>query len=270
MSAIRHEHAGEHGIYALDRQHDGTAHHEGTNVAALALGTPVGLHEFGNRTTWDGWEQPAAEGLVSRMRPRLDAAAKRGFDVSVATFLLILGLPLWLLISLAIVMSSPGPVLFRQTRCGRGGLVFTCFKFRTMIVDAERRLREDASLAAAHAGQWKLTNDPRVTAIGRFLRKSSLDELPQLLNVLRGEMSLVGPRPVQPKELTEVYGAVAETVTSVRPGLTGLWQVSGRSMLSYDDRIALDLAYVRHRGFWYDLWLIVRTIPAVLWGKGAV
>lgn len=270
MSAIRHEHAGEHVIYALGHQSDATAHHEGTNVATLALVAPVGLHDFSHRTSYDGLEQPAAEGVVSRMRPRLDAAAKRGFDVSVASFLLVLGLPLWLLIVLVIVVSSPGPVLFRQTRCGRGGHVFTCFKFRTMIVDAERRLREDASLAAAHAGQWKLTNDPRVTAIGRFLRKSSLDELPQLLNVLRGEMSLVGPRPVQPKELTEVYGAVAETVTSVRPGLTGLWQVSGRSTLSYGDRIELDLAYVRHRGFWYDLWLIVRTVPAVLWGKGAV
>jgi lipopolysaccharide/colanic/teichoic acid biosynthesis glycosyltransferase len=266
MSAIRHEHAGEQ-IFVLGHQNDGNGHKEGATVATLALGAAGRNQDFGPHACW---EQPTAEGFAARLRPRLDAAAKRGLDVTVAGFLLVLGLPLWFLIAMAIVISSPGPVLFRQTRCGRGGQFFTCFKFRTMIVDAERRLRDDASLAAAHAGKWKLANDPRVTAIGRLLRKTSLDELPQLLNVLKGEMSLVGPRPVQPKELTEVYGAVAETVTSVRPGLTGLWQVSGRSALSYDDRIALDLAYVRHRGFWYDLWLIVRTVPAVIWGRGAV
>ncbi|HEY7031516.1 MAG TPA: sugar transferase [Thermomicrobiales bacterium] len=270
MSAIRHDHAGGQAVYGVAVLNEGPAHTDQVIATAWALEPSVRLRDLGGMTAWDGWEQPAADGLVARLRPRLDAAAKRAFDVAVALFLLLFGLPLWAVIALGIALTSPGPVFFRQQRCGRGRRVFTCYKFRTMVVDAERRLREDATLAAAHAGQWKLHDDPRVTAVGRLLRKTSLDELPQLWNVLRGEMSLVGPRPVQPRELTDVYGALAETVTSVRPGLTGLWQVSGRSALSYDQRVALDLAYVRRRGFWYDLWLILKTVPAVLWGKGAV
>jgi exopolysaccharide production protein ExoY len=221
-----------------------------------------------SREAWD-WIGEASPGGPS-FRARLDAVAKRGFDIAFAAGVLLVGFPLWIVIALAIVLTSPGPILFRQPRCGRGGRCFTCYKFRTMVVDAEQRLREDAKLAAAHAGRWKLPNDPRVTRIGWLLRKSSLDEIPQFWNILRGQMSLVGPRPVQEQELTQVYGALAGIITSVRPGLTGLWQVSGRSTLSYDQRIALDLAYVKQRGFWYDLWLILRTIPAVLRGKGAV
>jgi undecaprenyl-phosphate galactose phosphotransferase len=183
---------------------------------------------------------------------------------------LVLGLPLFAIIACLIATTSSGPVLFRQSRCGHRGRTFVCLKFRTMVQDAERRLREDAALAASHAGQWKIQNDPRITAVGRWLRKTSLDELPQLWNILRGEMSFVGPRPVQPAELEEVYGPAAHSVTSVKPGLTGLWQVSGRSSLSYDERVALDLTYVDRRGFWFDLKILVKTVPAVLFGRGAV
>jgi lipopolysaccharide/colanic/teichoic acid biosynthesis glycosyltransferase len=139
-----------------------------------------------------------------------------------------------------------------------------------MISNAERVLKEDAGLAQEFGSQWKLKNDPRVTWVGRWLRKTSIDELPQLINVLRGEMSIVGPRPVQPAELEERFGAWADVVTRVKPGITGLWQVSGRSHLRYDRRVALDLEYVGRCSFWYDLSLLIRTVPAVLTGRGAV
>lgn len=198
------------------------------------------------------------------------AVAKLIFDLAVASVVLIVLLPLWLAIAATIVATSPGPVFFRQQRCGRGGRSFTCFKFRTMVSDAEAILHGDASLREAFAKNWKLTADPRVTRVGRWLRKTSLDEIPQLLNVLRGEMSLVGPRPVQPDELRDRYGHVGTHVLSVRPGLTGLWQVSGRSNVTYEERVALDVEYVRQRGFWFDLAIILRTIPAIIFLRGAV
>lgn len=199
----------------------------------------------------------------------IDACAKRAFDLVVASLLLLVLSPMLLVVAL-LVQTTPGPVIFRQVRCGRGGRPFVCYKFRTMVSDAHERLQRDPHLRAAFAAGWKLHNDPRVTPVGRWLRKLSVDEVPQLVNVVRGEMSLVGPRPVQEPELAEVYGALAETVTSVKPGLTGLWQVSGRSRLTYDERLKLDVAYVRHRSFWYDVKLILKTVPAVLRREGAV
>jgi undecaprenyl-phosphate galactose phosphotransferase len=270
MSAMRHDYAGGQAVYGVAVLNEGPVRADQIVATAWALDPAVPLRERGGVTAWDGREQAVAVGLLARLRPQLDTIGKRTFDVVVALFLILFGLPLWGLIALGIACTSPGPVLFRQARCGRGRRTFTCYKFRTMVADAERRLRDDPTLAAAHAGRWKLDDDPRITSVGRLLRKTSLDELPQLLNVLRGDMSLVGPRPVQPRELTDVYGALAETVVSVRPGMTGLWQVSGRSALTYDQRVTLDLAYVRGRGFWYDLWLLLKTVPAVLFGKGAV
>jgi undecaprenyl-phosphate galactose phosphotransferase len=231
------------------------------------------LAEFfapGTAAARTGIESDRAETGPSPFRIALDRLAKRAFDISAASVLLILGLPLFGLIALLIATTSSGPVFFRQNRCGFRGRAFVCLKFRTMVRDAERRLREDAALAASHAGQWKIQNDPRITAVGRWLRKTSLDELPQLWNILRGEMSFVGPRPVQLAEMEEVYGPAAKEVTSVKPGLTGLWQVSGRSSLSYDERVALDLAYVDRRSLWLDLKILVKTVPAVLFGRGAV
>jgi exopolysaccharide production protein ExoY len=198
------------------------------------------------------------------------AIAKRTFDLVFASAALMIFLPVWLVIAAAVLATSPGSILFCQPRCGRGGRTFTCLKFRTMVADAEAILRVDASLREAFAKTGKLYEDPRVTRVGRWLRKTSLDEIPQLLNVLRGEMSLVGPRPVQLDEIRDHYGHAAATVLSVTPGLTGLWQVSGRSNLTYAERVALDLEYVRQRGFWFDLAIILRTIPALLFGRGAV
>jgi lipopolysaccharide/colanic/teichoic acid biosynthesis glycosyltransferase len=196
--------------------------------------------------------------------------AKRAFDIIVSSLLLIASLPTLIAVAILIKVTSAGPVFFKQVRSGQGGSEFFCLKFRTMVNDAERVLKENAELSEQFGADWKLKNDPRVTGIGRWLRKSSIDELPQLINVLRGEMSIVGPRPVQPAELEERFGAWAEVVTRVKPGITGLWQVSGRSELRYDRRVALDLEYVGRCSFWFDISLLIRTVPAVLTGRGAV
>jgi exopolysaccharide production protein ExoY len=211
----------------------------------------------------EGW-------LPANLRHTLYVGAKRGFDLAVASILLLVLLPAWLLIATLIATTSPGPVLFKQRRTGQDGHVFTCLKFRTMVTDAEARLHADPALAAAFGENWKLERDPRVTGIGRVLRKTSLDELPQLINILRGEMSVVGPRPVQLLELEQEYGHWGPVVFSAKPGVTGLWQVSGRSTVTYAERIALDLEYVHRRTFWLDLKIVLLTIPAALLGRGAV
>ncbi|MGH2559512.1 MAG: sugar transferase [Thermomicrobiales bacterium] len=212
---------------------------------------------------------PHAEPVAGRARP-VSVAAKRAFDVCFALTLLLLTGPLCLIVAGLIVLTSPGPILFHQVRCGHHGDRFVCLKFRTMVADAQRILERDPHLREAFGAAWKLYHDPRVTRLGRWLRKLSIDELPQLVNVLRGEMSIVGPRPVQPAELEQLYGPRGKVVFSVKPGLTGLWQVSGRSQLSYEERIALDLEYLQRRGFWFDLVLVLRTIPTVLWKRDAV
>jgi undecaprenyl-phosphate galactose phosphotransferase len=143
------------------------------------------------------------------------------------------------------------------------------YKFRTMIRNADVVLASSPTLQQEFAQHWKLSHDPRITAIGKWLRISSIDELPQLINVIRGDMSIVGPRPVQPDEITDWYRDLAVVVFSVKPGLTGLWQVTGRSCTSYEERIALDIEYLRRRSFWFDIQLILRTIPAVLLMRGA-
>lgn len=197
-------------------------------------------------------------------------AAKRAFDIVFALAALIVALPIMVIAAVLIKLTSRGPVLYSHVRCGKGGKQFICYKFRTMVDGADNILRFDRSLASQFEQSWKLERDPRITGVGRWLRKTSIDELPQFLNVLRGDLTIVGPRPVQPTELRDRFGVAADTVISVKPGITGLWQVSGRSSLDYDHRVALDVLYVRNRGFWYDLELVVRTIPAVLTGKGAV
>jgi exopolysaccharide production protein ExoY len=195
--------------------------------------------------------------------------AKRTLDLIVALIALAVLLPLLLFVAIAVRVTSPGPAIFTQVRCGRDGRRFTCYKFRTMVDGAERILEDDEGLRAKFNESWKIENDRRVTPLGSFLRKTSIDELPQLLNVLRGDMSLVGPRPVQPDELA-LFGEWGSTVTSVRPGLTGLWGISGRSSLPYDQRVALEVEYVRRRGFFYDLAIVIKTIPVVILSRGAV
>lgn len=195
---------------------------------------------------------------------------KRWLDILVSVPALVLATPLLLATAALIRADSRGPILFRQQRVGHLGRPLLCWKFRTMVDGADSLLQRDARLRAEFDAAWKLRQDPRVTRVGRWLRKASIDELPQLVHVVRGEMSLVGPRPVQPAELKRQFGPWAPTVISVKPGLTGLWQVSGRSSVSYRERVALDVEYVRRRSIGYDIYLLLRTIPAVLGGKGAV
>ena len=187
---------------------------------------------------------------------------KRTGDVLFSLTVLSVGAPALLLLAAMVKLSSPGPVFYVQRRVGRNYKRFGCIKFRTMRADADavlaRVLSEDPGLQAEFERDFKLRRDPRITWVGRFLRRSSLDELPQFLNVLLGEMSVVGPRPIVDKELTR-YGHYMDEVAAVRPGLTGLWQVSGRNNLSYRKRVKLDLAYARGRSFSLDLAIILRT-----------
>ena len=192
---------------------------------------------------------------------------KRAGDIGFSLLVLALGSPLLLLLAVLVKLSSKGSVFYCQRRIGRGYRGFGCLKFRTMRKDADRVLAQvlasDPELRAEFERDFKLKNDPRITPIGTFLRRSSLDELPQFINVLKGEMSVVGPRPIVWDEL-ERYGRNMDQVLSVRPGLTGLWQVSGRNNLPYETRVKLDLFYARNRSFWLDLGIILRTIGVVL------
>ena len=193
---------------------------------------------------------------------------KRAMDVVMALTVLILFSPLMLLIALVVRLSSPGPVLFRQERVGKGGQRFTLYKFRSMYQDAEERKAELQATYQLGALLFKIKDDPRITRVGRFLRRTSLDELPQFFNVLLGEMSVVGPRPPVPAEVLAYDDWHYERLL-VTPGLTGLWQVSGRSDLTFDEMVKLDLYYAEHWSPWLDIKLMLRTIPAVILARGA-
>lgn len=193
---------------------------------------------------------------------------KLGFDLVTATLLLLLLLPVLLVLAVLVRATSPGPALFVQERVGRRGRTFRVFKFRTMAVDAEQRLAELAHLNEHDGVLFKVRNDPRITRVGRVLRKFSLDELPQLFNVLRGEMSLVGPRPPLPSEVERYLGHTHRRLL-VKPGITGLWQVSGRSELSWDETVRMDLQYVENWSLGLDISILVRTAKAVTAGRGA-
>jgi lipopolysaccharide/colanic/teichoic acid biosynthesis glycosyltransferase len=205
----------------------------------------------------------------------LGLLAKRTLDVLIAGGMLVLLLPLLLVVGLMVLWSSPGPALFRQQRVGRDGRLFWFYKFRTMLdyTDPSEHRAYYQQLVRGEAeriqGAYKLAHDRRVTPLGRVLRRYSLDELPQLINVLKGDMSLVGPRPPIPYEV-ELYGPRELLRLSVTPGLTGMWQVSGRSALSFQEMIDLDLAYINAWSFWLDLIILVRTPWSVLTGRGAV
>ena len=186
----------------------------------------------------------------------------------VALLALLLLLPTLLLVALAIRLDSPGPVLFRQVRVGRNGREFVIYKFRTMRADAESRLHEIRHLNEHDGVLFKIRNDPRVSGVGRWLRRFSLDELPQLWNVARGDMALVGPRPPLPREVA-AYDARTRRRLDVKPGLTGIWQVSGRADLPWAEAVRLDLAYVEERSLGLDLRILGRTVGAVLTGRGA-
>ena len=193
---------------------------------------------------------------------------KRALDL----FLVLITMPLWLplngIIALIIRITSPGaPIIFKQLRTGKGGRRFNMYKFRTMVPDAEELKSKYAHLNELQWPDFKITNDPRVTSIGRFLRKTSLDELPQLFNVLRGEMSLVGPRPTSFGP--ETYKLWHTNRLDVMPGLTGLWQIIGRAQLEFDDRLRLDIAYIERACLWLDISILLRTVLAVFESRGA-
>jgi lipopolysaccharide/colanic/teichoic acid biosynthesis glycosyltransferase len=173
-----------------------------------------------------------------------------------------------LVIAVAIKFDSPGPILYRRRVVGVGGKQFDALKFRTMYLDADQRLAQDSELRRRFEENYKLKDDPRVTRVGRLLRRTSLDELSQIWNVLRGQMSLVGPRMITLEERVR-YGKWRMNLSTVKPGITGLWQVSGRSDLSYEERVRLDMHYIRNYSIWLDLHLLWQTIPVVLKGHGA-
>jgi exopolysaccharide biosynthesis polyprenyl glycosylphosphotransferase len=199
---------------------------------------------------------------------RAQAIAKRTFDLVVSSIGLLFVWPLLVAIAVAIKLDDGGPVLFRQARVGRHRQPFTLLKFRTMVQGAELRLAELMGRNEADGPLFKLRDDPRITRVGRFLRRYSLDELPQLFNVLRGEMSLVGPRPPLPSEVA-LYQDWQLDRLEVRPGITGLWQVSGRSELSFDEYVRLDLFYIENWSMLYDLFVVAKTIPILLMPRGA-
>ncbi|WP_409566983.1 sugar transferase [Methylobacterium sp. J-048] len=223
----------------------------------------------------------AAETVVEAVLPstpfvarglRLDWAAKRGFDISVAATALFLLLPLMLLIAGLVWAGDRKAPVFRHMRLGRDGRSFGCLKFRSMVIDGEAVLATHLAASPQARAEWaathKLSDDPRITAIGQVLRKTSLDELPQLWNVLRGEMSLVGPRPIVQAEVAR-YGRAFAICFAVPPGVTGLWQVSGRSDTSYAERVALDLDYASRWSLRRDIEIMLRTVPAVLAQRGS-
>jgi lipopolysaccharide/colanic/teichoic acid biosynthesis glycosyltransferase len=210
----------------------------------------------------------------ARLPARWEPIARRAVDLAVVVVALLMLMIPMLCIAIAIRCSSPGPAFYRQQRIGRGGRPFTMYKFRTMRVggsDAQHReliARELRGEDTSVNGSWKIDRDPRVTRVGAFLRRTSIDELPQLINVLLGQMSLVGPRPCLDWE-AEMFPARFAERFDVPPGLTGLWQVSGRSTMGTLEMLELDLAYVRGWSFWSDLGILLRTVPALLRGQGA-
>ncbi len=198
---------------------------------------------------------------------------KRIFDICFSLLVMTCGFPVFLVIALLVKITSKGPVIFSHERIGRGGRRFLCFKFRTMHANAETRLKKMLASNPRLREEWnknyKLKKDPRITPIGSFLRKTSLDELPQFWNVLIGDLSVVGPRPVTEEEVKKELGPYAARFLTIRPGLTGPWQVSGRSDTGYYKRIRLDMHYIRYQSFLWDLSLILRTVPAMLTTRGA-
>lgn len=196
-------------------------------------------------------------------------AIKRGFDIFTSLAALIVISPLFLLIAALIKLEDRGPVFFAQRRVGQFGREFRMFKFRSMCMDAEKKLAEVLALNQHSEGvTFKIKNDPRVTRAGKWLRKLSLDELPQLYNVLIGDMSLVGPRPPLPREVA-MYSLAHRRRLAVKPGITCTWQISGRSEIDFSGQVQLDVNYIQTQAFWTDFGILLRTVPAVLTGKGA-
>jgi len=211
--------------------------------------------------------------IKNNLDSKINQFIKSTFDITVSIIMLPVLLPLIFILGLLIKLDSPGPIFFTHQRIGKNGKVIKVYKFRTMYIDAEKRLKEILQKDEEARKEWetyyKLKNDPRVTKIGKFLRKTSLDELPQIFNVLKGEMSLVGPRPVIKDEIEKYYKDFAEYYYMVKPGITGLWQVSGRSNTDYDFRVEIDTCYVLNWSLWLDIIILFKTIKVVLKREGA-
>lgn len=231
-----------------------------------------------NQSGFNNGTQPEFEltvgsaGLATEHKS-LASLRKRIFDFTLAGLTLIFTMPILLVIAALIKLQDGGQVLFAQERVGVNGKMFKCYKFRSMVANAQERLDHLLATDPEARAEWeqtqKLRRDPRITRLGAFLRKSSLDELPQLWNIVRGDMSIVGPRPIVENEVKK-YGAYFEEYAAVRPGLTGRWQVSGRSATTYEQRVQHDATYVQNWSFGSDVWIVVLTIPAILMSKGAV
>ncbi len=234
----------------------------------LSMYRPTDLNEYGGAGVCQEAAEPRGRGAPG---PVLKDAGKRALDVIGAALLLTIFLFAFLLIGLVLLVAHGRPVLYSHERVGRGGGAFGCLKFRTMHNDADRILNQELrspEVLLEWEATGKLKRDPRVHKVGSFLRRSSLDELPQLLNVLAGSMSLVGPRPIVKRELAK-YGNRVGCYLALRPGLTGLWQVSGRNDLTYTERVALDERYLHERSLWLDAKILLRTVNVVLLTKGA-
>lgn len=224
------------------------------NIRAHDLGSTVGFEIRNNlQSKWGQW-------------------VKRSLDILIVLLFSILAIPLTLLISILIKLDSPGPIFYRQKRVGKQGKQFDMWKFRTMVQNADqilaKVLEQDEETRAEWAENQKLKNDPRITRVGKWLRKWSLDELPQAHNVFIGQMSMVGPRPFMPDQVQH-YGEILDLYQCVPPGMTGLWQVSGRNTTSYQKRVALDAYYVKNWSVWMDIYILFRTIWVVLRREGA-
>ena len=217
-------------------------------------------------------EQAFEQNSTTNNHSSKSEALFRLLDLTIGIVALVVSGPLLTLLAILIYVSDPGPIFFVQQRIGFNGKSFACFKFRTMVVDAQERLtrllEEDPAARLEWERDQKLRNDPRITSLGRFLRKSSFDELPQFFNLINGTMSAVGPRPIVVAEVTR-YGRWFSNYCRVKPGITGLWQVSGRSDTTYRRRVALDVAYSRHRSIGLNLKIMLMTIPAVLAASGS-
>jgi exopolysaccharide production protein ExoY len=236
---------------------------------ALPMTTYAGTAD---RFVGDAVQSPPSRQAVRQPAASVGGLGKRALDIGIAVTALILLMPLMLGVALLVKLTSTGPVLFGHERVGFAGQRFRCWKFRTMLTNGECLLEEHFLKQPGERAIWlaerKLINDPRITPLGAVLRKLSVDELPQLYNILLGQMSIVGPRPVVAEEL-ENYQHSAGHYLRTRPGLTGLWQVSGRNDTSYRERVLLDRLYVRRWSMLLDMWIILRTVPAVLCSRGA-
>ncbi|MEG6571111.1 exopolysaccharide biosynthesis polyprenyl glycosylphosphotransferase [[Clostridium] cellulosi] len=227
------------------------------------------IDQYTSQDTYISKTDVVAGNIYEKVNKRyIYRAVKRFFDVVLSVLALVVLSPLFLITAIAIKLDSEGEVFYSQLRVGKDGKLFKMYKFRSMCVDADKQLDKLKDLNEKDGPVFKIANDPRVTRVGRIIRKRSIDELPQLINIIKGDMSIVGPRPPLPNEVAQ-YTPYQMQRLSVKPGLTCYWQISGRSDISFDEWVELDCKYIRESSVWTDIKIILKTIPAVLIGRGA-